>query len=116
MSTADIIQWAIGLALLGINFFFVFAEFALVKVRATRVQELVEAGDRRALLVKRIHARMDEYLSVAQVGITGATLGIGIIIESGIAKPIEAALGGDTALLRFLSHAVGFLIAPFVGL
>jgi len=114
MTTAELLQWAIGLLLLGINFFFVFAEFALVKVRATRVQELVESGDRRALLVKRIHSRMDEYLSVAQVGITGATLGIGIIIESGIAKPIEAALGGDTALLRFLSHAIGFLIATFI--
>ncbi len=114
MSTSDIIQWSIGFVLLGINFFFVFAEFALVKFRATRVQELVEGGDRRAMVVKRIHARMDEYLSVAQVGITGATLGIGIIIEGGIAKPIEVALGGDTPLLRFLSHAVGFLIATFV--
>lgn len=114
MSTASLIQWSIGLALLGVNFFFVFAEFALVRVRATRIQELVEAGDPRALLVKRIHARMDEYLSVAQVGITGATLGIGVIIESGIAGPIEHALGGDTAFTRFLGHAVGFLIATFV--
>jgi len=114
MNVHDIIQWAIGLALLGVNFFFVFAEFAMVRVRATRIQELVEAGDRRALLVKRVHARMDEYLSVAQVGITGATLGIGIIIESGIATPIAQALGGETAISKFLSHALGFLIATFI--
>ncbi len=114
MTASDIIQWTIGIVLLGINFFFVFAEFAMVRVRATRIQELVVAGDVRALLVKRIHARIDEYLSVAQVGITGATLGIGIIIESGIAGPIEAAIGGDTAVMRFLSHALGFLIATFI--
>lgn len=114
MTSADLIQWTVGVALLGVNFFFVFAEFALVRVRATRIQELVEAGDQRAVLVKRIHARIDEFLSVAQVGITGATLGIGVIIESGIAGPIEHALGGDTAITRFLSHAVGFLIATFV--
>ncbi len=114
MTPADLLQWAIGLVLLGVNFFFVFAEFALVRVRATRIQELVEEGDARAILVKRIHSRIDEYLSVAQVGITGATLGIGIIIESGIAEPIEHALGGTTPLLKFLSHALGFLIATFV--
>ena len=114
MTTADLLQWAIGLALLGVNFFFVFAEFAMVRVRATRIQELIESGDLRALLVKRVHARMDEYLSVAQVGITGATLGIGIIIESGIAGPIAQALGGDTTMSKFLSHAFGFLIATFI--
>lgn len=114
MDGPGLVQWSIGLALLGVNFFFVFAEFALVRVRATRIQELVEEGDVRAKLVQRIHARIDEYLSVAQVGITGATLGIGIIIESGIAEPIEQALGGDTAFLKFLSHAIGFLIATFI--
>lgn len=114
MTLTDLVNPLIGIVLLGINFFFVFAEFAFVRFRATRVQELIEAGDPRAVLVQRIQARIDDYLSVAQVGITGATLGIGILIEGAIAAPIAAAIGGESATAKFVSHAVGFIVATFV--
>ncbi len=105
---------AVGIALLGVNFFFVLAEFALVRLRASRVAELHEAGDPRAEMVQKIQANLDEYLSVVQVGITGATLGIGLIIEDGIAGPIQKLIGASTPLMGFLSHALGFFVATFL--
>lgn len=113
----DFFAWTLGLTLLAMNFFFVLAEFALVRVRGSRVEELLAAGDRRAGIIQRIQANIDEYLSVVQVGITGATLGIGIIIEGGIAEPIEhllAVLFGDTALVKAIGHGLGFLIATYL--
>jgi CBS domain containing-hemolysin-like protein/mannitol/fructose-specific phosphotransferase system IIA component (Ntr-type) len=104
----------VGVFLLGVNFFFVMAEFAFVRVRASRISELREAGNKRAALVQAIQSNLDEYLSVAQVGITGATLGIGIIIEEGIAGPIVHALGGTSPLMNGFAHALGFLVATYL--
>ncbi len=110
----ELLHIIIGLALLGVNFFFVLAEFALVRLRASRVDELLESGELRAVLVQRIQRDMDSYLSVVQVGITGATLGIGVLIEEAIAAPIAHLLGGDTPALKAVSHGIGFLIATFI--
>lgn len=114
MSVADIIMPVVGFLLLGVNFFFVLAEFAMVRVRASRIAEIKEAGDRRAERVQTIQGHLDEYLSVAQVGITGATLGIGIIIEDGISRPIVALLGGSSPFMHGVAHALGFLLATFL--
>ena len=114
MSFADIVMPVVGILLLGVNFFFVLAEFAMVRVRASRIAEIKESGDRRAERVQVIQAHLDEYLSVAQVGITGATLGIGIIIEGGISAPIVKLLGGSSPFMHGLAHAIGFLLATFL--
>ena len=113
----EALTWALGIFLLLVNFFFVLAEFALVRVRGSRVEELIDAGDGRAVVIQRIQSKMDEYLSVVQVGITGATLGIGIIIEGGIAAPIEhglAVLFGDTSMVKAIGHGLGFLLATYL--
>ena len=65
--------------LLLLNAFFVLAEFAAVKVRPTRVEELVDAGHRRARVLQHIQQHLDEYLSVCQVGITFASIGLGFV-------------------------------------
>jgi CBS domain containing-hemolysin-like protein/mannitol/fructose-specific phosphotransferase system IIA component (Ntr-type) len=103
-----------GVLLLGMNFFFVLAEFALVKVRPTRISELVEAGDARARLVQRIQGNMDEYLSVVQVGITGATLGIGVLIEDSVAQAMAHAWPDMGPVMKTVSHIVGFLLVTYV--
>ncbi len=113
----DLLTWGLGILLLAFNFFFVLAEFALVRVRGSRVQELIDAGDKRAVIIARIQKKMDEYLSVVQVGITGATLGIGIIIEGGIADPIQHVLIewlGKSPLVEFTGHALGFFVATYL--
>lgn len=65
-----------------LNGFFVAAEFALVKVRPTRVEELAREGIWLARLVRTGVTHLDEYLSATQLGITIASLGLGWIGES----------------------------------
>jgi CBS domain containing-hemolysin-like protein/mannitol/fructose-specific phosphotransferase system IIA component len=69
------------LLLLGLNAFFVLAEFAVVKVRPSRVAELSADGDRRADLLVTIQKNLDNYLSVCQVGITFASVALGMVGE-----------------------------------
>lgn len=91
---------AFGLVL--VNGFFVAAEFAIVKVRQTRLAELAEQGNRLAPRAQRITGRLDAYLAATQLGITIASLGLGWIGEPAVAALIEeplARLGlGETAI------------------
>ena len=65
------------LALVGANAFFVAAEFGLVTVRRTRIEELVAAGSRRALSTQKALHELNLMLSGCQLGITFASLGLG---------------------------------------
>jgi CBS domain containing-hemolysin-like protein len=71
---------------IAINGFFVAAEFALVKVRATSVRAKAKAGDAKAIVAQEILERIERYLSVSQLGITVASLGLGWVGEPAIAK------------------------------
>lgn len=86
------------------NGFFVAAEFALVRTRRSRMEELAKAGDRRAGRVLRQLDDLSEYLSACQFGITLASLGIGFLGEPAIAEIFRPSLDG-------LSHAVAAPIA-----
>ena len=78
--------------LLLLNAFFVLAEFASVKVRPTRVEELVEDGNSRAKVLQGIQQHLDEYLSVCQVGITLASIGLGFVSKPAFEQIVAAPL------------------------
>jgi CBS domain containing-hemolysin-like protein/mannitol/fructose-specific phosphotransferase system IIA component (Ntr-type) len=65
--------------LLTLNAFFVLAEFAIVKVRPSRVVELVSEGHPQATILQQVQSKLDEYLSVCQVGITLASVALGMV-------------------------------------
>jgi CBS domain containing-hemolysin-like protein len=65
--------------LLALNAFYVLAEFAIVKVRPSRVAELEDQGDARARALADIQKHMDEYLGVCQLGITFASVALGMV-------------------------------------
>ena len=88
---------ALTLLLLLTNGFFVAAEYAIVRVRRTRLAELAEGGSRRARLAMHINDSLDDYISTVQVGVTGASLGIGIIQTFAVAL--------DVSVLDLLRHA-----------
>lgn len=67
--------------LVGMNGFFVAAEFALVKIRVTQLQPLVDEGQRRAKIAHYIVDNLDAFLSACQLGITLASLALGWIGE-----------------------------------
>ena len=100
---------AFGLVLL--NGFFVAAEFAIVKLRRTRVESLHKQHGLRGLLLVKVHSHLDAYLSACQLGITLASLGLGWLGEpafSRLLEPVFTAAGVDDPEVR---HASGFLVA-----
>jgi CBS domain containing-hemolysin-like protein len=76
---------------LALNGFFVAAEFALVKVRATQLLSRARRGERKAQVAQSIVGRLDRYLSVTQFGITLASLGLGWIGEPATAAVLDHA-------------------------
>lgn len=105
----------LGIVLLVLlNGFFVVAEFSLVKIRKTRLEELVQQGNSRAKLALRIVSSLDTYLSAIQLGITLASLALGWIGEPAISAMIEPLLyayfPGYDLLLHTISITIGFII------
>ncbi len=68
-------------ALIVVNAGFVLAEFGAVKVRSSRIEEMVNQGNARARLLQHINENLDEYLSVCQVGITCASIALGLVSD-----------------------------------
>ncbi|MEA2417892.1 MAG: magnesium and cobalt exporter, family [Thermoleophilaceae bacterium] len=97
------------LLLVAANGFFVAAEFALVRAREGRVEQMRDEGRRRAQLVLEQIDRIDEYLSACQLGITMASLGIGFLGEPAIASLLEKAFGDGIS--HSLSLAISLTIA-----
>jgi magnesium and cobalt exporter, CNNM family len=87
MSPSLSLLLAVFLVLL--NGFFVAAEFALVKVRSTRIEELAQSGSVQARITRGAIENLDAYLSVTQIGITIASLGLGWVGEPAFAHLIE---------------------------
>jgi len=106
--TRDLLLLFVALVgLLGLNAFFVLAEFAIVKVRPSRVSQLVAAGDGRAVLLSTIQSHLDEYLSVCQVGITLASVALGMVGE----KTAESIMGREGGTTRYVvAMAVSYLL------
>jgi CBS domain containing-hemolysin-like protein len=74
------------------NAFFVAAEFALVAVRRSRIDELAQNGDRGAMAVKGALGKLDRYISATQLGITLASLGLGWVGEPALAGLVDQGL------------------------
>src|SRR5688572_6896601 len=101
-------------ALVLANAFFVASEFAIVKVRPTRLEQLVREGNSRARLALRISQRLNEYLSANQLGITLASLALGWIGEPAIADLIQPRLQFLGAAAGIGAHTISLGIALFV--
>lgn len=103
-----------------LNGFFVASEFAIVKVRATRIAQLQAEGNVRAKVAQQVISNMDAYLSATQLGITLASLGLGWVGEPAIAHLIVApsleALPFQVPswLVSSLSFAIAFAIITFL--
>ena len=74
-----------------INGFFVTVEFALVKVRATQIEQLAEQGNWAAKLTSKALDRLDFYLSASQIGITVASLALGRAMHDWVEPMVESA-------------------------
>jgi CBS domain containing-hemolysin-like protein len=107
---------AVGLgaiaALVLANALFVAAEFALVSVRRSRLEELIRAGDRKAMLAARVIQSLSRYISATQLGITLTSLGLGWIGEPALARILEQVFTWLPAGYRAVaSHSVAVVVA-----
>src|SRR5438270_1573990 len=100
------------LLLVAANAFFAAAEFALVSVRDTRIQQLIEARRIGARIVQKLHRNLDEVVNGVQLGITMVSLTLGWIGEPMVARLVES--------LRFVhevphaavyAHSIAMVIA-----
>jgi CBS domain containing-hemolysin-like protein len=94
------------------NAFFVAAEFALVRSRMTRLDELIRNGDRKAILARRAIQSLARTISATQLGITVASLGLGWIGEPAIAAWIQDWFRGlPPVVAGIATHTVATVIA-----
>ena len=71
------------------NAFFVVSEFAIVKIRRTKLEELAHGGNKSAKIALKINEHMNTYLSAIQLGITLASLGLGWLGEPAVSRLLE---------------------------
>ncbi|WP_051620598.1 hemolysin family protein [Paenibacillus sp. UNC451MF] len=106
-------NFSLVLFLVLLNGFFVAAEFAMVKVRNSRIDALVQEGNRNARFAKTIVSNLNGYLSACQLGITLASLALGWIGEPAIARllePVLLPLQFSAAVIHTISFVIAFTI------
>src|SRR5918994_259506 len=108
------IEFAIITTLILLNAVFVAAEFAIVGALRAAIEARAAQGDRLALRVQKVlrDTRLqDRYIATAQLGITLASLGLGMYGEHVLAEAIYSALGRSGAPAWLLSHGAASVIA-----
>ena len=113
MSTwiTDVVNIIFAIFLVFINGFFVAAEFALVKVRPSRLDEQVVQNRTFATTARWLTRRMDTSLSACQLGITMASLGLGWIGEPAIAHLLRPLLQAAGISSEIWLHGIAFAVA-----
>lgn len=112
--TVLIVPLIIIIILILLNGLYVAAEFAIIGVRPTQMEQQVNDGDQKAQRVLDIlesRPRQDQYIATAQLGITIASLGLAMYGEPRISHFIEAYLTGWFGMSESLARGVGYFVA-----
>lgn len=119
-SVAVAIRLLSVLALIALNAFFVAAEFSIVSVRQSRINQLAEAGDIQARTVQSLQRSLERLLSTTQIGITLSSLALGWIGETTIAamvvqfwRQMPAAVPFAEAIAHSLAIPLSFIIIAY---
>lgn len=116
--TSNLLKLLGVIALVLLNGFFVAAELALVKIRDTQIETLVVEGNRRARIVRRLLRNLEAAISATQLGITLASLGLGILVEpvfGALLDPVFNWLQVESNTVRHTATILaGFLINSFL--
>ena len=106
-------------ALVALNGFFVAAEFAIIKVRSSQLEALIEEGNARAVFARHVRSHLDSYLSATQLGVTlaslGARLGQASNFSPRILQPLFALVHIDSvAVVTTVSVVLAFIGITFL--
>ncbi|HZG71653.1 MAG TPA: hemolysin family protein [Chondromyces sp.] len=102
--------------LIALSGFFVASEFAIVKVRSSRINQLVAEGNKKAIAAQKVVSNLDEYLSACQLGITITSLGLGWLGEPTVEKllhPLFEKWGIAPSIAGILSFVIAFSVITF---
>ena len=110
MVTFVVLRIVAVVLLVAANAFFVAAEYALVSVRETRLQQMIAAHRIGARTVQKLHQRLDHVLNAVQFGVTVSSLGLGWIGEASVARMLEP-LFRSWPHSRLYAHAVAVILA-----
>lgn len=117
MTWTDVLSRLLSvLLLIAINAFFVAAEFSMVTVRRSRINQLVEAGDIAAITVQSLQKSIERLLSTMQLGITLSSLALGWIGEDTIAVLLKFAIGSlplPIYIKESIAHSFSLSIVTF---
>lgn len=111
------IRLAAFAALIAFTAFFVASEFAIVKVRTTRIDQLIAEGNRKAIRAKKVISNLDEYLSACQLGITITALGLGWLGEPTVERmlhPLFERFNIEGNISSLLSFIIAFSVVTFL--
>ncbi|MBT2727647.1 HlyC/CorC family transporter [Bacillus sp. ISL-75] len=103
--------------LIALTAFFVATEFAMVKVRMSRIDQLIAEGKKGAVAAKKVVTHLDEYLSACQLGITVTALGLGWLGEPTVEKllhPLFVSLNLNESVTHILSFGIAFALVTFL--
>ncbi|MDM8150930.1 hemolysin family protein [Priestia megaterium] len=113
----DIINLLLVAVLIGLTGFFVATEFAIVKVRSSKIDQLVAEGKKGAISAKKVITHLDEYLSACQLGITVTAMGLGVLGEPTVQRllsPIFMRLDLNESLTHLLSFGIAFIVMTYL--
>ncbi|SEN83974.1 Hemolysin, contains CBS domains [Paenisporosarcina quisquiliarum] len=103
--------------LIAFTAFFVASEFAIVKVRTTRIDQLIAEGNTKAINAKKVVSNLDEYLSACQLGITITALGLGWLGEPTIERILHPAFNYfelPESVASLLSFIIAFSLVTYI--
>ncbi|HDX9579680.1 TPA: HlyC/CorC family transporter [Bacillus pseudomycoides] len=112
----DILNLFLIALLILISGFFVASEFAVVKVRKSRIDQLANEGNKQAILARKVISNLDVYLSACQLGITITSLGLGWLGEPTVEhllKPLFEKINITGSVAHTLSFIMAFTIITF---
>lgn len=108
---------ALLIILIALTAFFVASEFAVVKIRTSRVDQLVAEGNKKAVLAKKVVSDLDYYLSACQLGITVTALGLGALGKPTVERllyPVFNYLDVPASISSIASYAIAFILVTFL--
>jgi len=103
--------------LIGLTGFFVATEFAIVKVRSSKIDQLVAEGKKGAVSAKKVITHLDEYLSACQLGITVTAMGLGVLGEPTVERllsPVFMKFDLNESITHLLSFGIAFIVMTYL--
>jgi CBS domain containing-hemolysin-like protein len=113
----DIVNLFFVAILIALTAFFVASEFAIVKIRSSRLDQLIAEGKKGAVAAKKVTTHLDEYLSACQLGITVTALGLGWLGEptvESLLRPVFDNFEINESVSHILTFGIAFASVTFL--